>query len=66
MITLGTIQKRLEEIRACIDDPENAHSLENDLFLDVLEAISNGSSNAQELAEAALKSTELEFPRWCA
>ena len=46
-------------------DGEKAHSAEDDLFRDVLKAIAKGSKNAQKLAEAALKSSELMFQRHC-
>lgn len=48
------------------DDPETAHAREDVLFANVLKAIANGAPNAQALALAALKSQEIEFPRWCA
>lgn len=47
-------------------DPEHAHSLEDKLFIDVLTEIAKGEGDAAELAKAALRSRELEFPRWTA
>jgi hypothetical protein len=46
-------------------DDEAAHSMEDDLFKDVLMAIAKGSKKAQALAREALKSVKIEFPRHC-
>jgi hypothetical protein len=54
------------EIAAVAIDYEVAHSKEDDLHADVLAAIARGATNAQELAQAALKTEEIEFPRYCA
>jgi hypothetical protein len=44
-------------------DPESAHGKERALWKCVLGAIKDGAPNAQSLAEAALKTTEINF-RW--
>lgn len=51
---------------AAAGDAESAHDLEDKLFVDVLTEIAKGEGDAAELAKAALRSRELEFPRWCA
>jgi hypothetical protein len=47
-------------------DPELAHCLESELYIEVLRAIAQGAPNAQELATEALKAKEIKFPRWFA
>ena len=42
-------------------------ALEDRLYVHVLLSIANGKcKNPAKLASAALKSSELDFPRWCA
>ena len=68
------VEKRVAEIRACAGDDETAHSMEDELHQDVLREIArqgrepggDGSSSPFALAEAALKTLEIEFARWCA
>ena len=66
-ITMYGVKKLLRQIRKFhrLNDPEIAHSREDELFQKVLKAIANGVDNPQELAKEALKSTKLDFPRWC-
>ena len=54
------------EIEAASDDPEAAHASEDSLWVTVLKATRDGADNSQELAEIALKTTEIGFPRWYA
>jgi hypothetical protein len=49
-----------------VGDDEAAHSMEDALRRDVLQAIANGSPDAVELARIALESESLIFARWCA
>lgn len=70
-ITVTDIRQRVEEIRRHVRDPEKAHSLEDDLWEDVLLAIatmpySTDSSQAIDLAEACLETLRIDFPRWSA
>lgn len=66
-MTVKEIQDRLEDIRVKHDgDDEAQHSKEDNLWEDVLRAISKGAINPRELATAALKSKDLSFSRWCA
>jgi hypothetical protein len=66
MMTTDEVRARVAEIASTADDYEAAHSGEDRLYRDVLEAISAGAPNAAELASEALKSRELRFPRVCA
>jgi hypothetical protein len=63
---VADVQKRVEEIRAIAYDYEAAHSGEDRLHLEVLEAIAVGASQAKGLASAALETREIKFARWCA
>lgn len=47
-------------------DSERAHSREDKLFEDVLQAIADGCEAPSVLAREALESIKLDFPRWCA
>lgn len=47
-------------------DSELAHSNEDLLYWSVLDAVANGNPNAVEMAKEALKTKEIDFPRWCA
>ena len=60
------IVRRLKEIEECCHDPEVAHMKQDQLYFDVLYAISRGAENPIELAELALQSESLNFPRWYA
>ena len=66
MITLEEIQTQLKYLEDGKKDPEVAHSQRDYLWECVLEAIVEGAENPKELAEEALKSEEIDFPRWCA
>ena len=67
---LGEIRRRVREIRDDgVLDEEAAHSSEDALWRDVLQAIADrdhGDADPAVLAMAALKTTELSFQRWCA
>jgi cob(I)alamin adenosyltransferase len=47
-------------------DYEAAHSIEDDLHRLVLQLIADGAENGAEMAKAALRTTELDFARYCA
>ncbi|WHO86452.1 hypothetical protein [Limosilactobacillus oris] len=55
-------------IRDCIKgaDPELAHENEDELYQKVLEEVVKGNTLAPKMAELALKTKQLDFPRWCA
>ena len=66
MITPAEARARVDVIKAVYDDPEDAHGKEDELRHDVLQAIAEGSKYGRALAEIALTTSEIEFPRWCA
>ncbi|WP_242361436.1 hypothetical protein [Limosilactobacillus antri] len=47
-------------------DPEESHSNEDYLYQKVLEEVVAGNPWARKMAELALKTKQLDFPRWCA
>lgn len=67
-MTVADVKVRIDSIGAlaAAGDHEGAHSLEDDLRHDVLEAIASGAENAVELAHATLKTSDLAFERWVA
>lgn len=59
------VRERLAEIENVAYDDEAAHSLEDDLYRQLLEAIADGLCQEPELcARLALKSQNLHFERW--
>lgn len=62
---INEIRKRIKNISNISGDDEAAHSLEDRLRHDVLKAIADGAENAKELAIEALKTSEINFARWC-
>ena len=56
----------VEKIRNISGDDEVAHSLEDALYLEILQHIADGGRNGKKLAEAALKAHDIDFARWCA
>jgi hypothetical protein len=67
-MTLSDVEERIASIRrhAARDDFEAAHSEEDELLAEVLQAIAEGVENAPALAKAALTSLDIEFSRYCA
>jgi hypothetical protein len=65
-MTAADVKARIAAIREAADDGEVAHSLEDDLWRDVLRAIAAGAGDPRALAAAALKTTRLGFARHCA
>lgn len=65
-MTVEDIQRVLDLIEAKKDDPEAAHSLQDDLWQLVLECVANGAENSALLAKEALKVLHIDFERWCA
>lgn len=67
LMTLADVQLRLSEIKACAGDPEAAHGMEDDLWLDVLDGIARGLvANPAEVCAMALRSRNIDFQRRCA
>lgn len=65
-MTPDEVIKRVAEIAACCDDPEGAHGMEDDLYEDILRGIVAGDADVASIAKEALKTKEIDFPRWCA
>lgn len=63
-MTPTDIRRRIDSINA--DDPEGAHGEEDSIWEDVLHAIVAGHPDPAAIAEAALKTMDLDFPRWYA
>ena len=67
MITPQYVVGEVENIRRMKSDDEIAHSAEDGLFIEVLEAIANGEcSDPQGCAREAIITRDIEFARWCA
>lgn len=67
MLTVKTIENRVEQVRALAHDPERAHSEEDRLHVDVLHAIATRQCrNSAACARAVLKTRDISFARWCA
>ena len=62
-MTIEEVRETLRQIDAAKSDDEKAHSMRDDLWQDVLEALADEGS---ELAREALKSEDIRFCRWCA
>jgi hypothetical protein len=65
-ITIDSIRHRVVEISEIASDDEHAHSLEDDLWNDVLQAIADGAPDSADLATEALKTNQVKFHRWYA
>lgn len=64
---LDEINIRVRDIKMVKNDPEHAHLLEDDLYVDVIKSFaSSPDPNTREKARAALRAHAIEFPRWCA
>lgn len=63
-MTPASVRARVATISAVADDPEVAHSLEDDVHLSVLRAIASGAPDAVELAAEAIKTADIRFARW--
>jgi hypothetical protein len=65
-MTPDEVRERVAAIRNRAHDPEGAHADEDNLWMDVLTAISGGADNPADLAREAVKSNEIDFTRWYA
>lgn len=57
------VVRRIDRISERKDDWEAAHSMEDNLYKDVLRAIANGASDPRALATMALVTEGIDFPR---
>jgi hypothetical protein len=62
-MTVQQVKNRVCAIEAVKRDFEVAHSMEDELYIEVLRAIVAGVPDTQELAEAALESQTIDFDR---
>jgi hypothetical protein len=62
-MTVQQVKNRVSAIEAVKRDFEVAHSMEDELYIEVLRAIVAGVPDIQELAEAALESQAIDFVR---
>lgn len=61
------LRRRIEEIRAMAGDWEAAHGAEDRLREQVLQAIADGIvQDPAAVAKEVLRTSEIDFPRYCA
>ena len=69
-LSVADIKDCVELVRLASDDPERAHMMEDELHLKVLSVFALGwyksDDECLDLADAALGTTSIDFPRWCA
>ena len=65
-MTAADILKRIESVKqmAAEQDDAKAHGMEDDLHVEVLEAIASGATNPEVLARTALMTRQIKFSRW--
>jgi hypothetical protein len=63
-LTAADVRRRIQEVRALANKPEQAHACKDVLWLDVLRAIAAGAPKARALAAEAVKTAEITFSRW--
>ena len=66
VMTLSEAERRVDAIREMAGDAESAHSEEDAFRHEVLRAIASGHENPVALAQIALYTSTIKFPRWCA
>lgn len=67
-MTLEKIKKSIEKIEESSDDPESAHSQEDQLYYDFIKFVSKYDPNHDiaKMAKEVLKTEKIDFTRWCA
>ncbi len=63
---VNDINKRLGAIIQVQDDDETAHGLEDDLYVDFIEFVSQRKDAIGLLAKQVLKARKVKFSRWTA
>lgn len=70
MMTEAEALNLLERVHQFVDDPETAHMEEDELRYEVLKTIADPNftnlDHAKRLAQIAIRTEQLHFPRWCA
>lgn len=68
-MNIKDVKERVKQVRKAADggDYERAHALEDALRAEVLTAIARGECvSPWAMADAALQTRKIDFPRWCA
>ncbi|GAA0972808.1 hypothetical protein Q7689_00470 [Nocardiopsis tropica] len=65
-MTPQDVASRVNYVNNLRGDDEVAHSEEDDLYADVLQAIADGADSPAALARVALGTKSINFNRWCA
>ncbi|MFJ9558320.1 hypothetical protein ACIRPH_31320 [Nocardiopsis sp. NPDC101807] len=65
-MTPQDVASRVNYVNNLRGDDEVAHSAEDDLYADVLQAIADGADSPAELARVALGTKSINFNRRCA
>lgn len=66
-MTVDEVRERVEKIRTMRGDSEAAHANEDELYLNLLEAIADGTClDPKHCAEIAVTTRGIKFSRWYA
>lgn len=66
-MTPAEVRKRVADIAQAKGDPEIAHSMQDGLYRELLQAIADGEcERPKSCAAEALKVEDIDFPRWMA
>jgi hypothetical protein len=65
-MTLKELKEEIKKLEAIKGDDELAHSKEDGLREQVLKEIAKGNPESQKLAREVLKTSSIDFGRWCA
>lgn len=65
-MTFLEIKQRVREIEEMASDDEAAHSAEDSLRHDFIVLVAKGTGNLAEMAKEVLKTSDIDFNRWCA
>ncbi|MDN6288878.1 MAG: hypothetical protein L0J63_01160 [Tetragenococcus koreensis] len=64
MVEVQDVKDRVSMIEGLKEDSKGAQAEEEHLYNDVLEHISAGGKNGQQLVQEALKAQQIKFPRF--
>lgn len=64
---VNEVKKQVDSIKDSRRDFEAAHVLEDELYLKILRGIAAGTcEDPQQVAKEAIKTQDINFPRYCA
>ncbi|WP_297952990.1 hypothetical protein [uncultured Lactobacillus sp.] len=64
---VNEVKKWVDSIKDSRSDFEAAHVLEDELYLKILRGIADGTcEDPQQVAKEAIKTQDINFPRYCA